>query len=71
MANPNEHILSERLSDMMDQEKLDNPSVYYDFKRLKEKFDQNICNGTNILHININCLSYHFHEFHRLLSQLF
>lgn len=65
------NILTEWLNDMMDQEKLDNPSVYYDYKRLKEKFDQNICNGTNILHININCLSYHFHEFHRLLSQLF
>ena len=65
------NILTEWLNDMMDQEKLDNPSVYYDYKGLKEKFDQNICNGTNILHININCLSYHFHEFHRLLSQLF
>ena len=69
-TNPNEHILAERLNDMMDQEEFDNPSVYYNYKRLKENFDQNIYNGTNILHMNINCLSYHFYDFHTLLSQL-
>lgn len=69
-TNPNEHILAERLNDMMDQKEFDNPSVYYNYKRLKENFDQNIYNGTNILHMNINCLSYHFYDFHTLLSQL-
>ena len=70
LTNPNEHILTERLNDMIDQEEFDNPSAYYDYKRSKENFEQNIYNGTNILRMNINFLSYHFHDFHTLLSQL-
>ena len=69
--NSNKHILTERLNDMMNQKEFDSPSVYYDYEKFNEDFGQNIYNGTNILHINIDSVSYHFDDFHTLLSQLF
>ena len=56
---------------MMNQKEFDSPSVYYDYEKFNEDFGQNICNGTNILHINIDSVSYHFDDFHTLLLQLF
>ena len=56
---------------MMNRKEFDSPSVYYDYEKFNEDFGQNIYNGTNILHINIDSVSYHFDDFHTLLSQLF
>ena len=55
MASPNEHILMERLNDMMKH------SGCYDYKKFN---DQNIYNGTNVLHMNIKSIFYHFDYFH-------
>ena len=52
------------------QEEFDNPAAYYEYKKFNKNFDQNIYNGTNILHMNINSLSYKIDDFHTLLSQL-
>ena len=71
IKNPNEHILTEHLNDMMSQKEFDNPSAYYDYTKLNENFDQNIYNGSNILHMNINSLFYRFDDIHTLLSQLY
>ena len=58
--NSSEHSLPERLNDMMNIKEFDNPSAYYDYKKINENFDQNIYNDTNILHMNIISLSDHF-----------
>ena len=38
-TNSNEHTLTERLNDMMNQKKFDNPSSYYDYEKFNENFD--------------------------------
>ena len=70
-TNANKYILTERFNDMMNQEEFGDPSAYYNYKRFNENFDQNIYNGTNILHININSLSYHFDNFRTVILQLY
>ena len=62
--NPNEHILTENLKVMMNQEEFDNPSAYYHFKNFNKNFY--IYNSINILHMNINSHTCHFDEFHTL-----
>ena len=66
-TNSNEQILTEHLNDIMNQDEFDDTAAYYGYKKLN---DQTICNGINILHLNINSLSDHFDDFHALLSQL-
>ena len=58
-----QHIPTERLHDMMNQSEFNNLSAFYYYKKLNEIFNPNICNGTNILHMNINSLSYLFMTF--------
>ena len=65
-TNPNQHILTESLNEMM--RRFDNPSGYYYYKNFNKNFY--IYNGTNILHLNINSRFCYFDDFHTLLSQL-